>query len=128
MSNVPDELKYTKEHEWVAVNGATAAVGLTDHAQHQLGDIVFVELPKVGATVEFMKTMGVVESVKAASDIFSPVSGRIVAVNDELIKTPELINKDCYGKGWMVKVELAKTEELTHLLDATAYTALLSQS
>ena len=117
MSNVPAGLKYSKEHEWVKMEGSIATVGISDHAQSQLGDIVFVELPKVGASVTFMKALGVVESVKAASDIFSPLSGKVVAANDNLAKTPEAINKDCYGAGWMVKIELSKPEELNQLLD-----------
>src|SRR4029077_18535832 len=100
MSNVPAGLKYSKEHEWVKMDGNIATVGITDHAQSQLGDIVFVELPKVGAAVTYMKAFGVVESVKAASDIFSPLSGKITAINDQLTKTPESINKESYGAGW----------------------------
>src|SRR6185295_6488059 len=102
-SNVPAGLKYSKEHEWVKMEGAVALVGITDHAQHALGDIVFVELPRIGSEAKFMKPFGVVESVKAASDIYSPLSGKIVAVNDGLAKTPEAINTDCYG-AWMVKI------------------------
>src|SRR4051812_21570913 len=107
MSNVPAGLKYSKEHEWVKVDGASATVGISDHAQSQLGDIVFIELPKIGAQVRFMKPAGVVESVKAASDIYSPLSGKVTAVNDALSKTPETVNQDCYEKGWMYKVEMS---------------------
>jgi glycine cleavage system H protein len=128
MSNVPAGLKYSKEHEWVKMDGNIATVGITDHAQSQLGDIVFVELPKVGATVTYMKAFGVVESVKAASDIFSPVSGKITAINDQLTKTPEAINKESYGAGWMVKIELSKPDELNQLLDDKAYTALIAKA
>ena len=128
MSNVPAGLKYSKEHEWVKMEGSVALIGITDHAQSQLGDIVFVELPKVGATVTYMKPFGVVESVKAASDIFSPITGKVVAINDQLAKAPEAINKDCYGGGWMVKVEPGKPEELNSLLDDKAYTKLISQA
>ena len=128
MSNVLPGLKYSKEHEWVKMEGNVATVGITDHAQSQLGDIVFVELPKVGASVTYMKAFGVVESVKAASDIFSPISGKITAVNDQLAKSPESINKDCYGAGWMVKIELSKPDELTQLLDEKAYTALIEKA
>lgn len=125
-TNVPAGLKYSKEHEWVKTEGNVATIGITDHAQHALGDIVFVELPKVGADAKFMKPIGVVESVKAASDIYSPVSGKVAAVNSELAKTPESINTDPYGAGWMVKIELSSVDELNKLLDADGYTAFLA--
>ena len=128
MSKVVAGLKYSKEHEWVKMEGNVAVIGITDHAQGQLGDIVFIELPKAGATLQYMKPMGVVESVKAASDLFSPVTGKVIAVNDALIKTPEKVNQDCYGGGWMVKVETTKPEELTQLLDDKAYTAYLEKA
>jgi len=127
MSNVLPGLKYSKEHEWVKIEGNVAAIGISDHAQSQLGDIVFIELPKVGASAQYMKAVGVVESVKAASDIYSPVSGKIVAVNEQLTKTPESVNKDCYGTGWMVKIELSKPEELNALMDDKAYTEFLAK-
>lgn len=125
MSNVPAGLKYSKEHEWVKVEGNVATIGITDHAQHALGDIVFVDLPKVGAAVAFMKPAGVVESVKAASDIFSPLTGKIAAVNTELTTAPELLNKDCYGKGWISKIEIGDASELNQLMDETAYAEYL---
>lgn len=125
MSSVPAGLKYSKEHEWVKVEGNVATIGITDHAQHALGDIVFVDLPKVGAAVAFMKPAGVVESVKAASDIFSPLSGTISAVNTELTNNPELLNKDCYGKGWISKLEFSNQKELETLMDPAAYEAYL---
>ena len=125
-SNVPAGMKYSKEHEWVRMEGSMAVIGITDHAQHALGDIVFVELPKVGAAAKHMKPLGVVESVKAASDIFSPLTGNVAAVNDALAKTPETINTDCYGAGWMVKLELSDPKELDNLLDNAAYKALLA--
>lgn len=128
MSKVLAGLKYTKEHEWVNVEGNAATVGITDHAQSHLGDIVFIELPKVGAEVVCMKAMGVIESVKAASDVFSPVSGKVIAVNADLVKTPETVNKDCYGAGWMVKIEVTRPAELANLLDDKAYTALVSEA
>ena len=127
MSKVLPELKYSKEHEWVKVVGDTVTVGISDHAQGQLGDIVFVELPKPGAAVERMKTMGVIESVKAASDVFSPVSGLVASVNSDLVKAPETINKDCYGAGWMVKITMSHPEELQQLLDDKAYTVLIGK-
>ncbi len=127
MSNVPAALKYTKEHEWVKVDGGTATVGITDHAQAQLGDIVFVDLPKVGGDVAFMKPLGVIESVKAASDVFSPLTGTVTAINEALKQTPELINKDCYGAGWLVKIAVSKPDELAGLLDAGKYETLAQQ-
>ena len=125
-SKVPAGMKYSKEHEWVRMEGNLAVIGITDHAQHALGDIVFVELPKLGAAAKYMKPVGVVESVKAASDIFSPLTGKVAAVNGALAKTPETINTDCYGAGWMVKLELSDPKELDNLLDDAAYKALLA--
>lgn len=127
MSKVLPELKYSREHEWVKAEGQTATMGITDHAQSHLGDIVFLELPEAGAAVAAMKTMGVVESVKAASDIFSPLSGTVEAVNSALLQAPEKVNQDCYGAGWMVKIKMSRPEELLQLLDAKAYAALLSE-
>lgn len=119
--NVPKNLKYAKSHEWVRVEGDTAVVGITDHAQHELTDIVYVELPEVGARVEAGKECAVVESVKAASDIYAPVSGDIVAVNEELASAPELLNEDAYGKGWMFKVKLSEAGEVNELLAPDDY-------
>src|SRR6185436_8726064 len=116
MANVPAELRYTREHEWAKVEGDRARVGITAFAQEQLGDVVFVELPKVGATIASMKTFGVVESVKAVSDLFAPLTGEVVEVNAELAKKPELVNSDPYGQGWMIVVKLANPKELDGLL------------
>ena len=127
-SNVPDGLKYSKEHEWVKMDGAVAIIGISDHAQHQLGDIVFVELPKVGKDVQFMKALGVVESVKAASDIYSPLSGKVLEVNAQLLMNPEYINQDCYGKGWMVKLQPANPDELNTLLSPKDYKELIDKA
>lgn len=118
---VPKDLRYSKEHEWVKVEGEDAVVGITDHAQEQLGDVVYVELPPVGEQLQQFKNFGVVESVKAASDLFSPVSGEVVAVNTELGKSPEKVNEEPYDSGWMVRVRLKDPEELNNLLDAAAY-------
>jgi glycine cleavage system H protein len=128
MSNVPPELKYSKEHEWVRLEGAVAVVGITDHAQEQLGDIVFVELPRVGAEARFMQTLGVIESVKAASDFFSPLSGTVVAVNEALRKKPETINSDCYGQGWVAKIQPAPASGMEKLLAAPAYQELVGKA
>ena len=121
----PAELRYSKEHEWVKVEGTRGRIGLTHHAQSALGDVVFVEVPKVGRTVKQMEAFGVVESVKAVSDVYAPVSGAVVEVNATLETTPELVNKDCYGAGWIVVVEMANPKELDALMDATAYEAFL---
>ena len=121
--SVPNNLKYAKSHEWVRVEGDSAVVGISDHAQHELTDIVYVELPQVGDRVEAGKDCAVVESVKAASDIYAPVTGDIVAVNEELSRTPELVNQDPYGKGWMFKVKLSDLPEIGELLSPTDYAA-----
>jgi glycine cleavage system H protein len=117
----PTNFRYTKEHEWVNVEGDTGTVGITDHAQKELGDIVYVDLPKVGATVEKGKTIGSVESVKAVSDIYSPISGEIVAVNDLLTASPEKLNEDPHGVAWMVKIKLNTPAEAADLMSAGDY-------
>src|SRR5258706_2478153 len=119
----PENFRYTKEHEWVKVEGDTGTVGLTDDAQKELGDIVYVDLPKVGSTVEKGKTIGSVESVKAVSDIYSPVSGEVVAVNDLLTTSPEKLNEDPHGAAWLVKIKLSSPDELKDLLSAADYQA-----
>ena len=124
MANVPGELKYTREHEWAKVEGDRARIGITAFAQEQLGDVVFVELPKVGAKVTAMKTFGVVESVKAVSDLFAPVSGEVVEINDALPKSPELVNTDPYGKGWMLVVRMPNPKDVDGLLSAADYQKL----
>lgn len=117
----PDDLKYSKEHEWVLVEGNVATIGITDYAQEQLGDIVFVELPAVGDKLSKEDSCGTVESVKAASDIYAPISGTVLEVNDDLPENPEIVNEDPYGDGWMIKVELSDTEELDDLMTADEY-------
>ena len=117
----PTNFRYTKEHEWVRVEGDTAVVGITDHAQKELGDIVYVDLPKVGARVEQGKTLGSVESVKAVSDIFAPVSGEVTEVNEMLSTTPEKLNEDPHGSAWLVKIKLSAPDEVTRLLSAEDY-------
>jgi len=121
----PQDLRYTKDHEWIRVEGARGVVGITYFAQEQLGDVVFVELPKVGTRVEQGKTFGVVESVKTASDLFAPVSGTVVEVNEKLIDRPELVNQDPYGEGWMIVVEMSDPSQVASLLTAEQYEALL---
>jgi glycine cleavage system H protein len=126
MSQVPADVRYTKEHEWARREGDRARVGITAYAQEQLGDVVFVELPKVGTRVSAMKTFGVVESVKAVSDLYAPLSGEVVAVNDALSKQPEVVNRDPYGDGWMVVIALADPAEYDALLSAEAYERLIA--
>ncbi len=118
---VPKDLRYSKEHEWVKVEGDEAVIGITDHAQEQLGDVVYVELPSVGQQLQQFKTFGVVESVKAASDLYAPISGEVAAVNGELSKAPEKVNQEPYEGGWMVRVRLKDPAELNNLLDAAGY-------
>jgi glycine cleavage system H protein len=121
---VPKELRYSQDHEWVRAEGGRGRVGITDFAQDQLGDVVFVELPDVGRTVAAGETLGVVESVKSVSDVFSPVSGTVAAVNKRLTDHPELVNQDPYGEGWMVEIELSDPAELQRLLSAEDYEKL----
>jgi glycine cleavage system H protein len=117
----PDDLRYSKEHEWVRVEGGRATIGITSFAADELGDIVFVELPDIGAELRQFATFGVVESVKAVSDLYAPVSGRVVDVNEALRDAPELVNGDAYGDGWMLRVELADDGELDQLMDSAGY-------
>jgi len=125
--NFPENLKYTKEHEWILVNGDTGIVGITDHAQGELGDVVFVELPGAGKNVKQGETFGSIEAVKAVSDLYAPVSGSIVEINKDLGSTPEVVNKDPYGKGWMIKIRIANPAELSGLFDAAAYRGLIGK-
>ena len=128
MSNIPADIKYTSEHEWAKKDGANVRVGITDFAQEQLGDVVFVELPKAGARVTAHQPFGVVESVKAVSDLFAPISGEVVAINTELVKKPELVNSDPYGQGWMLVIKPANPSEWDQLLTAKQYEEHLAQS
>jgi glycine cleavage system H protein len=124
---VPTDLRYTKDHEWVRVEGDEATIGITDYAAGELGDIVFIELPTTGGHLEQSGTFGVVESVKAVSDLFAPVAGEVLATNPELAARPELVNEDPFGTGWMVKVRVADPAELDGLLDAAAYDRLTAE-
>jgi len=117
----PDDLKYSKEHEWVLVEGGVATIGITDYAQEQLGDIVFVELPAIGDKVSKEDAFGVVESVKSVNDVYAPISGKVLEVNDDLPENPEMVNDDPYGDGWMIKIELTDAEELDDLMSAEEY-------
>lgn len=122
----PSDYRYTNEHEWVRVEGDLATVGITDYAQHELGDVVYVELPKPGAKLKAGESLGTVESVKAVSDIYAPVSGDVVEINSALANTPETINKDPHGKAWLVKLKLANSSELAKLMNAAAYEAFIA--
>ncbi len=119
----PDDLRYSKEHEWVRAEEGRATIGITSFAADELGDIVFIELPEVGATLSQFGTFGVVESVKAVSDLFSPISGEVAEVNEKLHETPELLNTDPFGEGWIARVTIADPAELDNLMDAAAYAA-----
>lgn len=127
MSNIPAELRYAASHEWIKVDGDIGTVGISDHAQSELSDVVFVDLPKAGAKTTAGAVIAVVESVKAASDIYSPVSGEVVEANAELVKKPELVNKDPYGAAWLYKVKLSAPAELEKLQDAAAYKAQIGE-
>ena len=128
MSNIPSELRYAETHEWVRPEGdGIYTIGISDHAQELLGDVVFVELPEVGITVNAAEEAGVVESVKAASDIYSPISGEVVAINEELEDTPELVNSDVYGDGWLYQVKASDIAEIDELLNAESYSDTLEE-
>jgi glycine cleavage system H protein len=126
--SIPKELKYTKDHEWARVQGNTAVVGVTQHAQESLGDVVYVELPKVGSTITSGKQFGVIESTKAVSELYAPISGKVVKVNDALTTKPDTVNEDPYGAGWIIEVELSDTKQLDGLLSADAYADLLKNA
>lgn len=124
--NTPDNLRYTKDHEWVALDGNIATIGITDFAQGELGDIVYVEVETLDETLEAEAVFGTVEAVKTVSDLFMPVSGTIVEVNEALLDAPEAVNEDPYGAGWMIKVEVSDTSAVESLLDAVGYNALVA--
>jgi glycine cleavage system H protein len=123
----PTDYRYTKEHEWIKVTGATGTIGITDYAQHELGDVVFVELPALGAKITTGQVFGSVESVKAVSEIFAPVSGEVTEANVALSDTPETLNNDPHGAGWLIKIKLANSAEVSSLMDAAAYQAFISE-
>jgi glycine cleavage system H protein len=126
--NIPNNLKYTKDHEWARQQGNVVVVGVTQHAQEALGDVVYVELPKVGTTITSGKQFGVIESTKAVSELFAPVTGKVVKVNDALSDKPDTVNADPYGAGWIIEVELSDTKQLDELLSADAYASLLKNA
>ena len=125
--NFPDNLKYTKDHEWIRIEGGTGTIGITEYAQGELGDVVFVELPPVGKSVKQHETFGTIEAVKAVSDLYAPMSGSVTDVNAVVAATPDAVNKDPYGKGWLVKVKLSNSAESAELLDAAAYRSLVGK-
>jgi len=127
MSEVPEELKYTKEHEWIRVEGDSVVIGVTDYAQNALTDVVWVELPEMGAVVGSMESFASVESVKSVSEIYAPISGEVIEINDVLEDSPELINEDPYGKGWICKMSISDNSELESLLDGTTYRGLIEE-
>lgn len=124
--NVPNNLKYSKEHEWVKVEGDTATVGITDFAQSELGDIVFVEIDTVGDEIDADEVFGTIEAVKTVSDLFMPVGGEVLELNEKLEDEPELVNSDPYGDGWLIKVKLSDASQLENLMDATAYKDMIN--
>jgi len=123
--NVPAELKYTKDHEWIKVDGDTATIGITDFAQSELGDIVYVEIETEGESLDAEEVFGSIEAVKTVSDLFMPIAGEVVEINEEIESNPEVINSDAYGAGWLIKIKISDASELDGLLDASAYGALI---
>lgn len=123
--NVPEQLRYSSDHEWISRDGTRVRIGITDYAQDSLGDVVFVQLPTVGEAVQSGATVGEVESTKSVSDIYAPVSGTVVAVNDTLTDSPQLLNEDPFGEGWICEIEVSSADEVDALLDSAAYTALI---
>ena len=122
----PADYRYTKDHEWIKVDGPVGVIGITDYAQSELGDVVFAELPKVGAAMKAGESFGTIESVKAVSEIFTPVSGEITEINSKLVDTPEIINKDPHGSAWLVKIRLSDPKEVSALMDAAAYESYIA--
>ena len=125
--NIPEELKYTKDHEWISIDGEIATVGITDFAQRELGDIVYVEVETVGETLDADEVFGTVEAVKTVSDLFLPVSGEIIEFNEELEDTPEHVNAEPYSKGWMIKMKISNPDDLNQLLDSNQYRELIGE-
>ncbi len=125
--NFPDNLKYTRDHEWIRIEGEMGTIGITEYAQGELGDVVFVELPAVGKAVKQQEAFGTIEAVKAVSDLYAPMSGSVTDVNAAVAASPEAVNKDPYGKGWLVKVKLSNSGEAAKLLDAAAYRSLIGK-
>ena len=127
MSEIPKQLRYTKEHEWVSVSGDTATIGITDYAQGELGDIIFLELPELGETFAKGEPFGTIEAVKTVEEIYAPVGGELIAINERLADEPELVNHSPFGDGWLIKLRMKDPAELTQLMDAAAYQALVGE-
>jgi len=123
--HIPEDLRYTEDHEWARIDGDIATIGITDFAQSELGDIVYVELPELGTATEKSKSFGTIEAVKAVSDLFAPLTGEVIEVNSNISDSPEIINKDPYGEGWIIKVKLSDPKEVNKLLEKTQYEALI---
>ncbi len=123
--NIPADLKYSKEHEWTRIEGGIAVIGITDYAQGELGDIVFIELPEKGAKVDQNESFGTIEAVKAVSDLYAPLTGEVVEINTNLEDSPEVVNSDPYGEGWMIKIKISDQQELDNLLDHNQYKELM---
>ena len=123
----PDDLLYTKDHEWVKVEGKTVTIGITDYAQEQMGDIVYIDMPTVGQELSKEDTLGVVESVKSVSDCYAPVSGKVLEINEDLADNPAMLNEDCYGEGWMVKIEIKNANETKGLMKSVEYQAFIKE-
>lgn len=128
MAGSPDDRKYSKEHEWLKIDGDAAVIGVTDYAQDQLGDVVYVDLPRPGATITQFKKMGEIESVKAVSDLYTPASGEVLEVNEKVVEKPELVNGDPHGDGWLIRLRLSDPSEASKLLSAAEYDALIAAS
>jgi len=126
--NIPSDLKYTKDHEWIRIDGTEATIGITDFAQHELGDIVYVDIPSLGEEISKESVFGTVEAVKTVSDLFMPLTGQVKEMNTGIDQNPESVNKDPYGAGWMIKITITHPNEIEHLLDAQAYKALIGLS
>ncbi len=124
---VPEDLKYTKEHEWAKIEGDVATIGITDYAQSELGDIVYIELPKVDSEVEQMAPIGTIEAVKTVADLYSPLSGKVIEVNEKLSQNPSIVNNDPYGEGWIAKIRISNPDEVENLLSAEDYRKLLEE-
>ncbi len=125
--SIPEDCRYSDKDEWVRIDDDSAEIGISDYAQHQLGDIVFVELPEVGSQVDAGESFGVIESVKAVSELYAPVSGAVVAINETLEESPEIVNADCYGDGWLISVQPSDESEMSELMDAAGYTKFLEE-
>lgn len=123
--HIPEDLKYTKDHEWARIEDDIATIGITDFAQSELGDIVYIDLPEIGIATEQTKAFGTIEAVKAVSDLFSPLTGEVVDINNKISDTPEIVNKDPYGEGWLIKIKFSKTSELNNLLTKSQYEKLI---